>query len=81
MPPHFSLRHAAVAVAVAGVALAATFFSVFFASCFGALCADCAEGSLEDGTDAASAAQAGTTIKANNNSNKFFMIISLLVKK
>lgn len=70
-------------VAVAGV-LAVAFFSVFFALCFlalcfGAVCSACADGSLEDGTGAASAAQAGTAIKANN-SNKFFMVIPLLVK-
>jgi hypothetical protein len=82
-PAQFSLRHGRVAVAGA---LAAAFVSAFFAlcfvaSCFGAACADCADGSTEDGADAASAAQAGTTIKANNSSNKFFMIIPLMVNK
>jgi hypothetical protein len=69
---------------VAAGALAAAFFSVFFALCFlalcfGAVCAACADGSLEAGAGAgaASAAHAGTTIKANNNSNKFFMITLL----
>lgn len=71
-------------VAVAGV-LAVAFFSAFFALCFlalcfGAVCAACADGSPEEGTGTASAAQAGTAIKANN-SNKFFMIIPLVVKK
>ncbi|MGE5757476.1 MAG: hypothetical protein ACM3W8_01310 [Sideroxydans sp.] len=60
---------------------AAAFILVFFvfcflALCFGAGCAACADGSLEDGAGTASAAQAGTTIKANNNSIKFFMITS-----
>jgi hypothetical protein len=58
-------------------ALAAAFGSVFFALCFlalccGAACVACADASLEDGAGTASAAQAGTTIKANN-SNKFFI--------
>jgi hypothetical protein len=78
-PLQVSLRQEAVAV------LAAAIFSVFFALCFlalcfGAVCAACADGSPEDGTGTASAAQAGTAIKANN-SNKFFMIIPLVVKK
>jgi hypothetical protein len=49
------------------------FFALcFFALCCGAGCAACTDGALEDGADAVSAAQAGATIKANNNSNRFF---------
>jgi hypothetical protein len=76
-PPQVSLRHEEVVV------FAATFIA-FFVLCFAALCFGagcCATCALEDGAGAASAAQAGTTIKANNNSNKFFMIIPLVVKK
>jgi hypothetical protein len=61
----------------AGAATAA-FFTVFFAVCFlalccGAVCAAFADGSLDD-AGAASTAQAGATIKANNNSNTFFLM-------
>jgi len=58
-------------------ALAAAFlfllFLCFFALSFGAGCAACSDAALEDGAGATSAAQAGTTIKANN-SNIFFMV-------
>ena len=75
-PPQIVLRHEEV------VAFAATFiaFIAFFALGSAALClgAGCAACALEDGagTGAVSVAQAGTTIKANNNSIKFFMITS-----
>jgi len=59
---------------VLGAAFVSTFFALcFLALCFGAVCAACAVDSLEAGAGAVSAAQAGTTIKANN-SNKFFII-------
>ena len=35
----------------------------------------CADGSEADGATAASPAQAGTTISANNNSNRFFIFM------
>jgi hypothetical protein len=63
--------------------LASAFFAVFFFLCFLATgfwvgSAACADDALEDGAGAESAAQAGTTIKANNNSNIFFMVTSPL---
>jgi hypothetical protein len=58
----------------------AFFFLVFFflVFCSGAFCAEevwaaCVDDSVDAGV--ASAAQAGATIKANSNSNMFFMMI------
>lgn len=68
------------------VALAATFFFLgFLALCFAAGFAACvasAAGVVADCAGATSAAQAGTTIKANN-SNIFFMVVlpPFVVKK
>jgi hypothetical protein len=66
--------------ALAGWGLASAFLSAFFALCFlclvlwlGAACSVCADG-VEEGAGTASAAQAGTTIKAKTNSNIFFMV-------
>jgi len=65
--------------AVVDAACFALCFAAFFFLCFGAVCFSagfgvaCFAAGLADGSTAASPAQAGTTIKANKNSNQFFM--------
>lgn len=70
-----------VAGATASVFISAFGFC-FFSLCFLTLCcgadgAACADGSPADGAGAVSAAQAGITIKDNNNSTTFFFMTSL----
>jgi hypothetical protein len=71
----------ALCFAATGAVFFALCFAVFFALCFGAACDACADGSWGDAATGASAAQAGTTIKANNNSNIFFMVQTPFVVK
>jgi hypothetical protein len=50
-------------------------FLCFLATGFWAGCAACSDDALAEGAGAVSAAQAGTTIKANSNSSIFFMAL------
>lgn len=83
LPPQVCLTQVKAVVdmplALGAMAVAAVFFLCFEVLCFGAgfaVGAASAADAAEDGVGATSAAQAGTTIKANN-SNIFFMVVSL----